>query len=150
MNQAETDLMFMDWAWRASERSHALRLKVGCVVTKGDSVLAYGWNGMPAGYDNKCEHAVLGGYTVGSNYVMQLSLKTNPEVSHAELNAIGKLAESTVSATGASMYSTHSPCMKCALLIQRTGITELVYDQQFRTDEGLYLLQKRGINIRKI
>lgn len=81
---------------------------------------------------------------------MQLVLKTNDEVSHAELNACGKLCESTISAQGSRIYSTHSPCMKCALLIQRTGIVEVVYDQEFRTDEGLYLLRKRGLVVRKI
>lgn len=147
MNKAESDRMFMDWAWRVSERSHAERLKVGCVIEKNDSVISYGWNGMPSGYPNRCEHEVL---TMTEFGTLHLALVSNPEVSHAEMNAYGKLAESTVSSTGASLYCTHSPCLPCAKLIQRTGTAEVVYDEQFRTDEGLYLLQKRGILVRQI
>lgn len=153
-NQVESDRMFMDWAWRVSERSHAVRLQVGCVIEKDDSVISYGWNGMPAGFPNRCEHEVLIPSAeedeVGNPLYMHLALKTNDEVSHAELNACGKLCASTVSAIGSRMYSTHSPCLNCARLIQRTGIIEVVYDNEFRTDEGIYLLRKRNIVVREI
>lgn len=141
----EDDFMYMDFARRAAERSKAERLQVGCVIVKNDSVVAYGWNGMPKGYDNKCEHSVLTGHSVGANYIMHLGLRTNPEVSHAEMNAIGKLTESTVSSSGATLYCTHAPCLECAKLIQRTGITSVVFGEYFRSNDGLALLAKRGI-----
>ena len=44
----------MDWAERAADLSHAKRLQVGAVIVKDDSVISYGYNGMPAGWDNNC------------------------------------------------------------------------------------------------
>lgn len=149
--KVENDLMYMAFARTVAERSQAVRRKVGCVIVNGDA-LVFGWNGMPQGFDNACEHAVLSGSNKGdgSGYIMHLEMKTNPEVSHAEMNAIGKLAESTISAKGAVLYCTAGPCLECAKLIQRTGIVEVVYADDYRTEEGLYLLQHRGILTRKI
>ena len=45
----------MDWANRCAELSHAKRLHVGAVIVKDDTVISYGYNGMPAGWDNDCE-----------------------------------------------------------------------------------------------
>ena len=76
---------------------------------------------------------------------MHFGLKTNDEVSHAEMNACAKLAASTVSAVGATLYCTHAPCIECAKLIQRTGIAEVVFADYYRDNKGLALLNKRGI-----
>ena len=64
---------------------------------KNHSIISFGWNGMPTGYDNCCEMEVDG------------QLVTRPEVQHAELNAIAKLAENGYSSKGASIFITHSP-----------------------------------------
>jgi dCMP deaminase len=136
----------MSWAFSAAERSHALRRKVGCVIVQNDSVISYGYNGTPAGLDNACEQSVL----VRENDQLVFRLKTKPLVSHAEMNAIGKLAESGMSARGATLYCTDSPCLECAKLIQRTGIIEMVYTYTYSNTEGIQLLQDRGIIIRRI
>ena len=70
--------MYMTIAQIAAQRSYAKRLKVGCVIVKNHSIISFGWNGMPTGYDNCCEYEVDG------------KLVTRPEVQHAELNAIAK------------------------------------------------------------
>ena len=106
--------LYMDWARRCSELSHARRLHVGSVIVKDDTVISYGYNGMPAGWDNNCEDIIVDG--------ISSQLKTKPEVLHAESNAIAKLAKSSNSGQGADMFITHSPCLDCAKLIYQSGL----------------------------
>jgi dCMP deaminase len=143
------DNLYMDIARRCAEQSHALRRKVGCVIVKNENILSFGWNGTPAGFDNACEEPTLKGQTVGSQYIMSLELRTKAEVSHAEMNALAKLAGSTGNAEGATLYCTAGPCIECAKLIQRSGIIEVVYEDDYRTEAGIELLQRRSILTRK-
>ena len=64
-----------------AELSHARRLHVGAIVVKDDRIISIGYNGMPSGWDNDCEDKV---WTQDGDY----TLKTKPEVLHAETNAI--------------------------------------------------------------
>ena len=105
----------MDWADRTAQLSHARRLQVGAVIVKDDSVISYGYNGMPAGWDNNCEDIISDVWEEPDLH----NLKTKPEVLHAESNAIAKLAKSTNSGLGATMFITHAPCMECAKLIPK-------------------------------
>ena len=77
-------------------------------------------------------------------------LKTKPEVLHAESNALMKLARSTNSSEGATIYCTYSPCFDCAKLIIQAGIKRVVYDEAYRCKEGLDLLKKAKVEIYKI
>ena len=129
----------MDWAHRAAQLSHARRLNVGAVIVKDDTVISYGYNGMPAGWDNNCEHILQDG-----------TLKTNPEVLHAESNAIAKLARSTNSGLGADMFVTHGPCLECAKLIFQSGIRRVFYAEDYRDDSGIQFLNKSGVTVEKL
>lgn len=135
--------LYMDWADRTAKLSHAKRLQVGAVIVKDDSVISYGYNGMPAGWDNNCEDKIWnvhdGDYT----------LKTKPEVLHAESNAIAKLARSSQSGTNASVFITHAPCMECAKLIYQSGISNVFYRNSYRDTAGVEFLQKSGISVTK-
>lgn len=130
--------MYMDIAHIAAQRSYAQRLQVGCVIVKNHSIISFGWNGMPTGYDNCCEEWVDG------------QLRTRAQVQHAELNAIAKLAENGYSSKGAAIFITHSPCMQCALLIQKCGITEVYYRHAYRSSEGLDFLRRCNIKVEEI
>ena len=143
----------MDWASRTAELSHARRLQVGAVIVKDDSVISYGYNGMPAGWDNNCEYEVeefQTEYGVGSKLVKTGELKTRPEVLHAESNAIAKLAKSTNSGLGATMFITHAPCMECAKLIYQSGISNVLYRDAYRDASGITFLEKSGVVVEKI
>jgi dCMP deaminase len=129
----------MDWARRAAQLSLARRLNVGAVIVKDDTVISYGYNGMPAGWDNNCEHILQDG-----------TLKTNPEVLHAESNAIAKLAKSNNSGLGADLFVTHSPCLECAKLIYQSGISRVFYSEDYRDDAGLQFLYKSGLIVEKL
>jgi dCMP deaminase len=132
--------LYMDWAARAADLSHARRLHVGAVIVKDDTVIGYGYNGMPAGWDNNCEEEFL--HEDGST-----TLKTRPEVLHAESNAIAKLARSTNSGVGADIFITHAPCIECAKLIYQSGIKKVYFGQQYRSNDGVEFLEKSGVEV---
>jgi len=139
MKQKYIDL-YMDWAKRTAQLSHARRLQVGAVIVKDDSVISYGYNGMPAGWDNDCEDTVY--QQDGST-----ALKTKPEVLHGESNAIAKLAKSSNSGIGADLFVTHSPCLDCAKLIYQSGIRRVYFNQNYRDDAGIKFLEKSGVAV---
>jgi len=135
--------LYMDWAKRVSELSHAKRLQVGAVIVKDDSVISYGYNGTPAGWDNNCEDEVRYPNEEGT------ALKTKPEVLHAESNAIAKLARGNASGLGADIFITHSPCLECAKLIYQSGIKTIYYNETYRDDKGIAFLEKSGVKVIK-
>jgi len=163
--------LYMDWASRTAELSHAKRLQVGAVVVKDDTVISYGYNGMPAGWDNDCENVewcsaggwlsaeeILEGWPFEGTYLdadgntMQgrYRLKTKPEVLHAESNALMKLAKSNESGDGATMFITHAPCMDCAKGMFQAGIKQVFYKTDYRDTAGLDFLNKCGLTIEKV
>ena len=130
----------MDWARRTAELSHARRLHVGAVIVKDDTVISYGYNGMPAGWDNNCEDVLADGTT-----------KTKPEVLHAERNALDKLAKrGGVGGDNASMFVTHAPCLECAKSIYGAGIKEVYYREQYRSLDGIEFLEKCGVKVERL
>lgn len=149
MKQKFIDL-YMDWAERTAQLSHAERLKVGAVIVKDDSVISYGYNGMPAGWDNNCEVEIVDSYAGFPGAIISHRLKTKPEVLHAESNAIAKLAKSTNSGLGATMFITHAPCMECAKLIYQSGIGHVLYRNSYRDTGGVTFLEKSGVEITQV
>ena len=151
---------YMDVAERFAQLSSAVRLHVGAIVVKDDRIISIGYNGMPAGWDNTCEDVVESmadnpwhdytqlkenGWDYKNNQYVKL--KSKPEVLHAETNAIAKLAKSTESGDGATMFITHSPCLDCAKLIYQSGISSLYYRDTYRDGKGLAFLEKSGVNV---
>jgi dCMP deaminase len=135
--------LYMDWAHRCSKLSHAQRLQVGAVIVKDDSVISYGYNGMPAGWDNNCEDVI-------QHSDDTTSLKTKPEVLHAESNAIAKLARSNNSGVDADIFITHSPCLDCAKLIYQSGIKRVFYGHAYRDEAGINFLKTSNIQVEQI
>ena len=161
--------LYMDFAKRVAQLSYARRLQVGAVIVKDDTVISYGYNGTPAGWDNDCEDKVWDrgaggwlspeeieeqypyeGYHHGAESVVRYKLKTKPEVIHAESNAISKLAKSPNSGLGADIFITHAPCMECAKLVYQSGIRRVFYSENYRDDSGVKFLEKSGIEVTKI
>lgn len=132
--------LYMDIAKRVSAMSYADRLHVGAVVVKDGRIISMGWNGMPTGWDNNCERQ-----QYNSDDPNDDTMETKKEVLHAESNAISKLARSTESGQGATMYITHMPCLECAKLIHQSGIESVYYGQKYRDDAGLHFLQKSKV-----
>ena len=133
---------YLNSAKEFAKCSTAVKLKVGAIVAKDGQILSVGYNGTPPGWNNTCESTVI------IDGISQL--KTLPEVIHAERNALDKLAKSTESSEGAVMFITHSPCLECAKSIFNVGIKEVYYETDYRSDEGIFFLQKAGVLVKKI
>lgn len=134
---------FMKVAETFAGLSSARRLHVGAIIVKDDRIISIGYNGMPSGWDNNCEIELY-------QPVGRVDLVTKPEVLHAETNAIAKLAKSTESGDGATLFVTHAPCLDCGKLIYQSGINSVYYRNSYRSDEGIHFLEKAGVKVEKI
>ena len=164
---------YMNVAETFAGLSSAQRLHVGAIVVKDDRIISIGYNGMPSGWDNNCEDKEYMDQTAGGWLSpeeikeqwpwseqqlpktedlpwLRYRLKTKPEVLHAETNAIAKLAKSTESGMGATMFITHAPCLDCAKLIYQSGIGSVLYRNSYRDDSGITFLEKSGIAIEQV
>jgi dCMP deaminase len=128
------DYLYMDIALRVSEMSYSNRSKVGCVIVKDNNIVAFGWNGTPNGFDNRCED---------ENY------NTIDEVIHSEENAICKAARQGISLNDSTIYLTLSPCPNCAKLIIQSGIKRVVYYEEYRINKSIEFLKKCNIDVEK-
>ena len=109
-----------------AQLSTAKKLKVGCIIVKDNRVISIGYNGMPSGWSNECEETLR----------KEGNLVTKLEVLHAEANAITKVARSSESCEGATLYCTHAPCIECAKLIAQSGIKEVYYETPYLASKG--------------
>ena len=134
---------FMDTAERFAQLSSAKRLQVGAVVVKDNRIISIGYNGMPAGWTNECEHFI-------QHSDDTITTKTKDEVIHAEANAIIKLARDGESGNGAILFCTHAPCIHCAKLIHGAGINTVYYRESYRDTVGLEFLNKCEITVDKV
>jgi len=130
--QQKYDLAYLAMAKRWGELSHCTRKKVGALIVKDRMIISDGYNGTPTGFENPCEDE--------ENY-------TKWYVLHAEANAILKVADSTQSCKGATLYLTLSPCRECSKLVYQAGIKRLVYDKAYKDTTGLEFLQKAGVEV---
>lgn len=153
---------YMGVAEQCASMSRANRLHVGAVLVKNNNIISFSWNGTPHGWDNACEDPIYvpedaGGWLDVSHLEAKYphvdeegkryKLKTKPEVLHAEMNCLMKLAKSTESGENAVMFVTHSPCIECAKGIYQAGIKEVYYLHKYRNNDGLEFLAKSGISV---
>ena len=157
---------FMNAAEVFAALSSARRLHVGAIIVKDNRIVSIGYNGMPAGWDNDCEYTelmpindaakledypFLGTFWInGHNVDRRYRLRTKPEVLHSETNAIAKLAKSTESGDGATMFITHTPCLDCAKLIYQSGIKSVYYRNTYRNTDGVDFLNKCNIEVKNV
>ena len=128
--QLKYDRAYLRMALEWGKLSHCKRKQVGALIVKDRMIISDGFNGTPSGFDNCCEDE---------------EGMTKWEVLHAEANAILKVASSTQSAKGATLYITLSPCTQCSKLIHQAGINRVVYANAYRDTSGLQFLEKAGV-----
>ena len=128
----EIDKRYLRMAAVWAENSYCKRRQVGALIVKEQMIISDGYNGTPSGFENVCEdeHNV-----------------TKPYVLHAEANAITKVAASSNSSKGATIYVTSAPCIECAKLIIQSGIRRVVYSEKYRMEDGCNLLKRAGIQV---
>ena len=115
--------------------SYCKRRQVGAIIVKNRMIISDGYNGTPTGFENVCEDE--------DNY-------TKWYVLHAEANAILKVASSTQSCDGATLYVTLSPCRECSKLIHQSGISRVVYSEAYKDLSGVEFLKKAGVMVNQI
>ena len=137
-----------------SQLSSARRLQVGCVVVKDNTIIGIGYNGMPSGWNNDCEKRSYTNIDPKWQYLDEdgstYSLITRPEVLHAESNALAKVARSTNSSEGASVFVTHAPCLDCAKMMYQAGINSVYYRSSYRDTSGVDFLKECNIEVKQI
>jgi len=128
------DSRYLEMASVWAKNSYCTRRQVGAILVKDRMIISDGYNGTPSGFENVCED---------ENGV------TKPYVLHAEANAITKVAKSSNSSEGATLYITDSPCLECAKLIIQAGISRVVYAREYRISDGADLLRRAGVQVEK-
>ena len=133
MNKYDKAYLKMAREW--GNLSYCERRKVGALIVKDRMIISDGYNGTPTGMENICEDE--------ENY-------TKWYVLHAEANAIMKVASSTQSCSGATLYVTLSPCKDCSKLIYQAGIVRVVYIDQYKDTTGIDFLKDAGVEVVQI
>lgn len=132
VKQLRYDKAYLKMAREWGKLSHCKRKQVGALIVKDRMIISDGYNGTPSGFDNCCEDR---------------DGITKWEVLHAEANAILKVAASTQSAEGATLYVTLSPCRDCSKLIHQSGIKRVVYSRAYKDSSGIDFLKKAGVSL---
>lgn len=130
--QLKYDSAYLKMAHEWAKLSHCERKQVGALIVKDRMIISDGFNGTPTGFENPCENE--------EDY-------TKWYVLHAEANAILKVASSTQSCKGATLYITLSPCKECSKLIHQAGIKRVVFANKYKDETGLKFLQKAGVEL---
>lgn len=145
------DAAYMEIAQVIAKLSYCNRDKVGAILVKDHRIIAEGYNGTPSGFENKCEdqHFKITEVSMLANGQAGVGGKTEyttkEEVLHAESNALMKIAKSTNTSEGATLYTTLSPCIECAKLLIQAGIVRVIYAQMYHNIAGIQLLRKAHI-----
>lgn len=130
--QEMLDRRYLRMATIWAENSYCKRRQVGALLVKDKMIISDGFNGTPTGFENDCETPE----NTSKAYVL-----------HAEANAISKVAMSSNSSAGATLYVTDSPCIECAKLIIQSGIKRVIYGRAYRLTDGIDLLTRAGIEV---
>lgn len=133
--QQKYDKAYLKMALEWAKLSYCKRRQVGALIVKDKMIISDGYNGTPTGFENICEDD---------------DNNTKWYVLHAEANAIMKVASSTQSCQGSTLYITMSPCQQCSKLIHQAGIVRVVYHTAYKDDSGLRFLKKAGIVVEQI
>ncbi len=129
------DKAYLRMAKEWSLLSYCKRKQVGAIIVRDRMIISDGYNGTPSGFENCCED--------------EMGL-TNWYVLHAEANAILKVARSTQTCDGATLYITLSPCKECSKLIHQSGIKRVVYQTGYKDTSGIDFLIKAGVIVEQI
>ena len=130
--QTKYDRAYLRMAQEWGKLSYCKRKQVGAIIVKDRMIISDGYNGTPTGFENIREDE---------------EGDTKWYVLHAEANAILKVASSTQSCQGATLYITLSPCKECSKLVHQAGIKRVVYKVKYKDDSGLQFLERAGVDL---
>ena len=145
MERPSWDQYFLEIAQLLTKRSTCLRRQVGALIVKDKRILATGYNGAPTGI----EHCATAG-------CLREKLKVPPGERHelcrglhAEQNVLLQAARYGLLVAGATLYSTHQPCIICTKMLINAGIKEIVVLSGYPDKMSREFLKQAKINLRK-
>lgn len=140
------DQYFMRMAVLAASRSTCLRRRVGAVVVKDRMVLSTGYNDTPRGLPNcgdggcaRCASDAPSGQALDTCLCL-----------HAEQNGIIQAAYHGVAINGATIYTTHQPCLTCAKMIVNVGIRRIVFAGDYPDPLARQMLTEARVALERI
>jgi dCMP deaminase len=114
--------LFMSIAHLFGQRSSCPRADVGCIATLEGRIIASGYVGAPSGQP----HCLEAGCLLDSEGHCIRTI-------HAETNLVTWAARKGTMLEGATVWTTHSPCFRCVLILSNAGIKDLhwhyIYDE---------------------
>jgi dCMP deaminase len=124
---------WLNIALQMAKRSPAPDKKVGVVATGQDGVvLGYGWNYNADDSDPS---------TVDENG------RTLDTTLHAEDELFARAMESGKTLEGATLYITHSPCMRCAARLKRAKVKRIYFLEEFKGGISHDFLSSHGVEL---
>ncbi len=119
------DDYFIEMTNVVKKRSTCLRRQVGALIVKNRHILATGYNGVPPSGIRHCSE------TGCLREQLNIPSGQRHEICrgglHAEQNAIVQAAFHGVSINGSVLYCNTKPCSICARMICNSGITKVIY-----------------------
>jgi dCMP deaminase len=128
------DEFFMKQAVEFSSMATCARLKVGCIISKGNLQLAEGYNGSLSGHD----HCVDVGCLLNEQGRCIRCI-------HAEQNAIINAMDKGLAISGCTAYVTHECCENCTKILHRSKIKRIVYLKEYKNKYNEHFSQ--GIEV---
>lgn len=137
---------FLKLALVTAERSTCLRHHVGTIIVENRRILSGGYNGAPSGMKDCLE---LGCLRTERN----IPSGTRAEICravHSEENAIIQAAIHGAKIAGATVYSTHTPCSRCAKMLCNAGIRTFITCGSYDDIAFEELFRSAGIQLIKL
>ena len=106
---------WMGMAEQVATRSTCPRATVGAVLVKDNEFVISGYNGAPSGKP----HCTDEGCLIEHDHCVRAA--------HAEANAVFQAAKRGKATNGAICYTTHYPCLTCAVALYQAGVSRVVY-----------------------
>jgi len=132
------DEYLMTIAVAASLRSTCDRAHVGAVLARDGQIISTGYNGSVSGgaHCDDVGHFIVDGHCI--------------RTVHAEMNAILQAAVHGTSTKGCTIYITHFPCVNCCKMLANSGVTEIVFLNDYGGNFGLTFLSETKIKLRQL
>jgi dCMP deaminase len=139
----EMEDIFASFVKILSYRSSCAKTRQAAILVKENRILSIGYNGSPSGAINcllEGGESACGKDESGSCFYGV----------HAEQNCLGYAVRNGIETEDCTMYVTMSPCINCAKLITASGISEYLYIDGYRKDEGLKFLTNTNVKVRQL
>lgn len=143
-NRPSMDAVLLEMAHAMSLRGTCSRARIGAVIAIDGRVCATGFNGAPRGLPH-CEHP-----SDERSVDRPVDAPQCQTSVHAEANALVFAARHGVALAGATLYTTMSPCVPCAMLLVNAGITRVIYAVEYRDAGGVDLLQSADVTVQPL